>query len=225
VNVRWFGQSAFLFTDSVRVAIDPFANVDEIRDYGHTWAYPAIENVDADLVLVTHEDFDHNGVEAIGGSPQVIRSTVGRFDSPAGEIIGIASEHDTFAGTQRGANTIFLFTLDGLRVCHLGDFGQAELRAEQRRAIGEVDLLLIPVGGGATVDGAQAASLVRELSPRIVFPMHYRTDAIDFLEPADAFLQALTWMEIEHLDASDCDIESIMERHAAGVAVVLAPPR
>jgi L-ascorbate metabolism protein UlaG (beta-lactamase superfamily) len=79
--------------------------------------------VQADLLLVTHEHADHNAVQVVGGSPQIIRSTAGTFESPVGELIAVASEHDDVAGTERGPNTIFRFTLDGLRVSHFGDFG------------------------------------------------------------------------------------------------------
>jgi beta-lactamase family protein len=68
------------------------------------------------------------------------------------------------AGTKRGPNTIFRFTLDGLAVAHLGDFGQDALRSEQRAALGGVDVLFVPVGGGPTIGGEPAAVLVRERS-------------------------------------------------------------
>jgi L-ascorbate metabolism protein UlaG (beta-lactamase superfamily) len=137
------------------------------------------------------EHADHNAVDVVGGSPRVVRSTAGTFDSPAGEVIAVASEHDDAAGTVRGPNTIFCFTLDGLRLCHFGDFGQAELRPEQQRAIGDVDILFVPVGGGPTVGGEASAAIVRALRPRLVVPMHYRTPAVNFLEPPDAFFAAL----------------------------------
>ena len=92
----------------------------------------------------------------------------------------------------RGPNTIFRFALDGVaRSAHLGDFGQPALRAEQRAAIGEVDVLFVPVGDGPTIGGEPAVALVRSLAPRLVVPMHYRTAAVNFLEPPDAFLAAL----------------------------------
>ena len=140
-------------------------------------------------MLVTHEHVDHNGVESIGGDPTIIRSTAGRHESPVGEVIGVASEHDEEAGTARGPNTIFVFELDGVRVAHFGDFGQRELRAEQAAAIGDIDLLFIPVGGSATIGAEQAAEIVARLKPRWVIPMHYRTPRINFLDTADAFLE------------------------------------
>ena len=121
----------------------------------------------------------------------VLRSTAGTLQSPLGEVVAVASEHDDVAGTQRGPNTIFRFALDGLRVCHFGDFGQSALRPEQQAAIGEVDILFLPVGDGPTVGGERAAAVVRALRPRLVVPMHYRTEAVNFLDPPDAFLAAL----------------------------------
>ena len=113
------------------VFIDPFGDMSPAASRGLQFDYPPITGVDADLLLVTHEHLDHNGVEAIGGSPVVLRSTAGRLESPIGEVLAVASEHDAAAGTERGPNTIFVFDLDGVRVCHFGDFGQAELRPEQ----------------------------------------------------------------------------------------------
>jgi L-ascorbate metabolism protein UlaG (beta-lactamase superfamily) len=207
MRITWYGQSAFLLTGEQRVFIDPFGAMKELAAArGMQFDYPAIEGVEADLLLVTHEHMDHNGVEAIGGSPATLRSTAGTHESPVGDVIGIASEHDDVAGTQRGPNTIFCFTLDGLRICHFGDFGQAALRPEQRAAIGEVDVLMLPVGDGPTVGGEPAAALVRELRPRLVVPMHYRTEALNFLDPPDAFLDALG-ARIERLDESGFEVE------------------
>jgi L-ascorbate metabolism protein UlaG (beta-lactamase superfamily) len=189
MQIRWHGQSAYTLTGAEQtVAIDPFGDLGALMQGRRRFEYPPVPEHAADLLLVTHEHVDHNAVEAITGAPQIVRSTAGRFETPVGEVVAIASEHDDQAGTARGPNTIFVFTLDGVRVCHFGDFGQSGLRPEQRAAIGAVDLLIVPVGGGPTIDAVQAAAITRALDPRWVVPMHYRTDAIDFLEPADAFL-------------------------------------
>jgi L-ascorbate metabolism protein UlaG (beta-lactamase superfamily) len=217
MRIRWFGQSAFLLTGERSVFIDPFGDVSRLVSQGLQFDYPPIEGVSADLVLVTHEHGDHNGVEVVGGSPVVLRSKAGTLDSPVGEVVAIASEHDDAAGTKAGPNTIVCFSLDGLRVCHFGDFGQAALRPEQREPIGAVDVLFMPVGGGPTIGGAAAAELVRSLEPRLVVPMHYRTPAVNFLDPPDEFLDALG-APVERLDSSETTTDDLP---SAGTKVVL----
>jgi L-ascorbate metabolism protein UlaG (beta-lactamase superfamily) len=194
MRIQWYGQSAFaLSTDEASVFVDPFADMSSLAaGRGLQWDYPAIEGFDAHLLLVTHEHIDHNGVEAIGGEPAILRSTAGRHESPIGEVVAVASEHDQAAGTERGPNTIFVFELDGLRIAHFGDFGQRAMRDEQRAAIGSVDLIFVPVGGGPTADAAQAREIVARLEPKWVVPMHYRTPRISFLEPADEFVRMFT---------------------------------
>ena len=201
MRIRWYGQSAFVLEgDEHRVAIDPFG------DLGGTWpgmlrfAYPQIEGVEADLLLVTHEHIDHNGVAAISGSPAVVRSTAGTFQTPIGEVVAVASEHDASAGTERGPNSIFVFELDGVRVCHMGDFGQSGLRSEQLAAIGQPDLLFVPVGGGATIDGKDAAEVVSQLRPAWAVPMHYRTEAVDFLGDPDEFVDTFPATAVRRFD-------------------------
>ena len=192
MRVEWHGQSAFTLSgEEGIVVIDPFGDVSSLRERGIQWEYPAIEAPTADLVLVTHEHRDHNGVEVVDGEPAILRAQAGKHESPIGEVVGVASEHDDVGGTERGPNTIFVFSLDGLRVAHFGDFGQAELRPEQRAAIGGVALVFLPVGGGPTIGGEAAAAMARQLGPRWVVPMHYRTERIGFLETADEFLAAM----------------------------------
>jgi L-ascorbate metabolism protein UlaG (beta-lactamase superfamily) len=223
MRMRWFGQSAFLLVGKKTVFVDPFGDMSGAAARGIEFNYPPIEGVTADLVLVTHEHGDHNGVDVVGGSPVVLRSTAGRLDSPLGEVVAIASEHDDVAATARGPNTIFCFSLDGLRVCHLGDFGQPALRPEQREAIGAVDVLFVPVGGGPTIGGAAAAELVRSLSPRLVIPMHYRTAAVNFLEPPDEFLEALG-LDVQRLDTSEAVAEDLLGTGDAPTVGLLSPP-
>jgi L-ascorbate metabolism protein UlaG (beta-lactamase superfamily) len=188
MRVEWHGQAAFtLRGDQGTVVIDPFGDVSSMQARGIRWEYPPIQAPPADLVLVTHEHLDHNAVEIVPGEPAVIRSAAGRHESPLGEVVGIASEHDSAAGTERGANVIYVFSLDEIRVAHFGDFGQRELRPEQRQAIGEVDLVFLPAGGGPTIDGEAAAGIARELGAAWAVPMHYRTPRIGFLEDEGAF--------------------------------------
>ena len=223
MQVRWCGQSAFALAGGTKsVFIDPFGDMESARARGMTWSYPAIADATADLLLVTHEHGDHNAVQVVGGVKQTVRSSAGTFDTPIGRVVGIASEHDPVAGTQRGANVIYVFETDGIRVCHMGDFGQSQLRAEQVEAIGEIDLLFVPVGGMATIDGRAAAELVEKLDPSWVVPMHYRTPAISFLETADRFLAAVKG-EVVALELATFDTADV--RPEGGRMIVLpAPP-
>jgi L-ascorbate metabolism protein UlaG (beta-lactamase superfamily) len=219
--IRWHGQSAYTLTGAEHtVAIDPFGPFPPEVAARITFEYPPIEPHAADLLLVTHEHRDHNAVEVITGDPHVVRSTAGRFDTPVGEVVAVASEHDDAAGTARGPNSIVVFSLDGVRIAHLGDFGQAGLRSEQRAAIGDVDLVFVPVGGGPTIGADAAAAIVRELAPAYAVPMHYRTPAIGFLEPADAFVAMFD--DVEHVAASAWTVP--VERRPATRVVVLQPP-
>jgi L-ascorbate metabolism protein UlaG (beta-lactamase superfamily) len=218
VNLRWYGQSAFALTGADKtVFVDPFG---DLTAAPMGWRYPPISGARADVLIVTHEHRDHNAVDAIEGEPHLLRSKAGTFeDTPLGTVVAVASEHDREAGTQRGANTISCFTLDGVRIAHFGDFGQATLRPEQETAIGEVDLLFVPCGGHATIDAAGALELVERLKPRIAVPMHYRTPAIDFLEPADAFLDGFPG-EVVRWSGSEAELPG----DGGPIALVPAPP-
>ncbi len=114
MRIRWYGQSAFLISAERTVFVDPFG---------------VIEGVEADLLLVTHEHGDHNAVEVVGGSPQILRSTAGTFDSPIGEVIAVAFEHDDAAGTKHGLDPPDAF-LDALGA-RVERIAENELEAEQ----------------------------------------------------------------------------------------------
>jgi L-ascorbate metabolism protein UlaG (beta-lactamase superfamily) len=222
MHVEWFGQSAFaLRAPGASVFIDPFGDLSPMVERGIQFDYPAIDTGEVDLLLVTHEHLDHNGVEAIQGEPAILRSTAGRLESPIGEVVAVASEHDEQAGTQRGPNTIFVFTLDGVRVAHFGDFGQSELRAEQAAAIGELDLLIVPVGGGPTIGASGATAVVERLAPKWIVPMHYRTPKIGFLEDAEEFLGLMD--RVERLETASFQTDELPADDNPVVVVPTAP--
>jgi L-ascorbate metabolism protein UlaG (beta-lactamase superfamily) len=223
MHVEWHGQSAFTLTAAeAKVSIDPFADMGALAERGMRFDYPPIEVDGVDLLLVTHEHLDHNGVEAIGGEPAILRSTAGQHSlAPIGEVLAIASEHDESAGTERGPNTIFVFTLDGLRIAHFGDFGQSELREEQATAIGEVDLLFLPVGGGPTIGAAGAAAITERIGPSWVVPMHYRTARTDFLETEEEFVGLMP--QVERLTAPVFDIAELPGSQGPMAVVPAAP--
>jgi L-ascorbate metabolism protein UlaG (beta-lactamase superfamily) len=222
MRVDWYGQAAFhLSGRDGTVFIDPFGDTSGLASRGITFDYPKPEGAVADLVLITHEHADHNGLETIGGDPAVLRSTAGRLESPFGEVVAIASEHDEAAGTERGPNTIFVFSLDGIRIAHFGDFGQTGLRDEQAAAIGQVDLVLLPVGAGPTIGPEQASLIVERLSPRWVVPMHYRTHRIGFLNPVDPFLERMP--HVQRLDETGFDTDALTGDEQPLVVVPAVP--
>jgi L-ascorbate metabolism protein UlaG (beta-lactamase superfamily) len=223
MRVEWHGQSAFTLTGGdTKVFIDPFGDMSGLaRNRDMKFDYPPIQADDVDLLLITHEHVDHNGVEGIAGDPAVLRSTAGKLESPIGEVLAIASEHDDAAGTSRGPNTIFAFDLDGVRVAHFGDFGQSELRPEQAAALEGIDLLFLPVGGGPTIGAEQAARIVETLGPRWVVPMHYRTPRISFLETEEEFTGRMP--RTERVPESSFDTSDLPEGDGA-LAVVPAAP-
>lgn len=225
MRVEWHGQSAFTLSGSAaKVFIDPFGDMGPLlADRGLKFDYPPIEVDGVDLLLVTHEHRDHNAVEVIPGEPETLRATAGRHGSAAvGEVVGVASEHDEVAGTERGPNTIFVFELDGLRVAHFGDFGQRQLREEQAATIGAVDLLILPVGGGPTIGAAQAGAIVSRLDARWVVPMHYRTARADFLpDTEEEFVAQMP--QTARFDAPSFDTADL-PTEGGPIAVVPAAP-
>jgi L-ascorbate metabolism protein UlaG (beta-lactamase superfamily) len=223
MRVEWHGQSAFtLEGEEATVFIDPFGEMASLRERGIEWSYPPIEAEGVDLLLVTHEHRDHNAVEAIAGEPAMVRSLAGTYETPVGTVVGVSAEHDAAAGSERGHNTIFVFELDGLRVAHFGDFGQAALRPEQKEAIGKVDLVFVPIGGGPTIGGAAAAEIALSLGAKWVVPMHYRTPRIGFLEDEEDFEAAFA--HVQRFPTPSFDTEELEEAETGAVAVIPSSP-
>jgi len=150
--------------------------------------YPKVE---ADIVTISHDHPDHNAVGQVGGAPFVV-SGPGEYEIAGVKIIGVASFHDEKKGELRGKNTIYNIKIDGLWICHLGDLGQNELTDEQSEQIGQVGILLIPVGGVYTIDAEEAAKIAASLEAKVVIPMHYANLASNLkLEPVDKFLKEM----------------------------------
>jgi L-ascorbate metabolism protein UlaG (beta-lactamase superfamily) len=137
--------------------------------FGLEYAPPAET---ADIVTVSHDHADHNNVAAVKGNPQVVQG-VGSHEVKGIRFKGIATAHDETSGKERGANTIYCFTLDGINVCHLGDLGH-DLSDQTVADIGDVDVLLIPVGGNFTIDGPIANTICKRLAPNVIIPMHFK---------------------------------------------------
>mgnify|MGYP001580632959 FL=1 len=129
------------------------------------------------IFLITHDHYDHNNVPPAGGgeTPEqfVIRGP-GEYEKLGIRVEGVVSYHDNVQGAQRGINTIYIIRMEDMRLCHLGDLGQDKLTDEQVEAIGDVDVLFIPVGGKYTIGAKEAAEVVKQIEPKIIVPMHYK---------------------------------------------------
>ena len=165
--IQHIGHAEFLITteSGFRIVTDP---------YDASTGYP-VKKLEADGVLVSHHHHDHDAVESIAGYPQVIDYAGLHTFAPGITVTGIQADHDDAGGTKRGKTLLFLLEAENLRLVHLGDLGTL-LDAAQLEALGRVDVLMIPVGGFYTIDAAQAKDVVEQLDPRIVIPMHYRTE-------------------------------------------------
>lgn len=182
MKIKWLGHSSFLITsqNGTRIITDPYT-------VGAGISYGQIEE-SADVVLVSHGHGDHSNAAAVKGNPQVLREP-GAHTAKGIEFRRIPCFHDEANGSKRGSNVISCFALDGLKVCHLGDLGHP-LSIEQVKQIIPVDVLFIPVGGYYTVDAAAARQVCDQLNPRVVFPMHYKTEKCGYpIAGVDEFLK------------------------------------
>ncbi len=137
-------------------------------------------------------------------SEEVPKGLQRSFHREIGVFKGVEASHDESQGRERGANTIFCFEMDGIRVCHLGDLGH-HLSPQQVEEIGEVDLLLIPVGGFFTIDARVATDVTKRLKPKVVIPMHYKTEKLGF--PVDGVDEFLTnWEKVKRVDGSEMEL-------------------
>jgi len=188
-TLRWFGHAFVLITspEGVRVAMDPFGEI----------GYP-MPDVEADVVTISHGHGDHSNAPLVKGKPEVLQGLTpdGRdwarvnFRRRDVTITSFRAYHDKAQGKQRGLNTLFLVEVGGLRIAHLSDIGHVPAE-EALRALGRVDILLVPVGGVYSIDGAEATQLADRLKAAITIPIHYKTEATASWPIADelAFLE------------------------------------
>jgi L-ascorbate metabolism protein UlaG (beta-lactamase superfamily) len=189
--LRWYGQAMFLLTspEGTNVLLDPFG------DIGYTLPPP----VEANAATITHEHPDHNNDALAATGAEVLRGLTADGWADIDQNIGgvriktVRTFHDDEQGAARGRNAVFVFEMAGLRIAHLGDLGH-QLDAEQTAALGgPVDVLMVPIGGGFTLDAVGATELVAALQPKLVFPMHYKTDKLAFnIATVDPFLEGKT---------------------------------
>lgn len=192
-KINWAGQSCFQISvsnsrdHSANIVIDPFDEKTGLK----------IPNFSADILLVTHQHYDHNNIKAVkpacagGGAPFLIDGP-GEYEVKEVFIKGIPAYHDDKEGKEKGENTIYTIEAEGLRFCHLGDLGQKQLTDEQLEKIGNVDILMIPVGGEFTISSQDAQRIISQIEPRIIIPMHYELPKLKIkLDDVGKFLKVM----------------------------------
>ncbi|UCG44130.1 MAG: MBL fold metallo-hydrolase [candidate division WOR-3 bacterium] len=175
MKARWLGHSAFLLSaaDNTKIITDPYV----AGSYDGALGYGRITET-ADGVSISHDHPDHSGQDSLPGNPKLVKGTGEHSVGPV-SIKGFQTWHDASKGAQRGENTVFTYEIDGLRVCHLGDLGHL-LDDKTALDIGQVDVLLVPVGGFYTIDAKQATEVARQLRAKVIIPMHYKTRKLGF---------------------------------------------
>jgi L-ascorbate metabolism protein UlaG (beta-lactamase superfamily) len=148
--------------------------------------------IEVDMVAVTHNHGDHNKIHVASGNYMLINEPK-EYSHEGVSVKGMKTYHDKANGKKRGDNIIFQFDVDGLKVCHCGDLGHI-LTDEQVKAIGKVDILMVPVGGRATINAVEAAQVMQQLGATVTIPMHYSTKALGLIgrimfEKVDKFIQ------------------------------------
>jgi len=198
MTIVWHGHSCFEITnEATTVVTDP-----------HDGSSIGIKspNVKADIVLVSHDHYDHNKVKSVEkDTTSVVRKGKKKIQDIA--ISTHTTYHDKKEGKKRGSNTIFTFTIDGIKFCHLGDLGHM-LDKKTVEELGKIDILFIPVGGVFTINAEEAIKLCNKIKPKVIIPMHYRVGGLSLpIERVDEFLErAQLLYEIRHV-ANEIEID------------------
>lgn len=168
MKIKWLGHSCFLLTSEsgIRILTDPF-------DAQVGYALPTVE---ADIVTTSHSHSDHNYIQAVKGRFKHLNEP-GIYEQNGIIVTGVATFHDDVEGKKRGRNIVFVFEMDGLRICHLGDIGHV-LTGQQLVMIGKIDIVMVPVGGTYTVNATEAFKTVKLLNPAVTIPMHFQTPVL-----------------------------------------------
>ncbi|MEA3249128.1 MAG: MBL fold metallo-hydrolase [Patescibacteria group bacterium] len=184
--ISWHGYSCFKLEfkasgHKVAVVTDPYSPEGKSR---------LTKNFPADVVTVSHDHDRHNNVATVGGDPFVIDGP-GEYEVKEVFVHGVSAFHDDEEGKKMGDNTMYYITAEGLHIAHLGDLKHL-LKENQLGDMHSIDILFVPVGGGDVLDAKQAVTVVSQFEPRVVVPMHYRTDKLGKnMDKVEPFLKAM----------------------------------
>ncbi len=181
MEIDWFGHSCFrLRTRDITVVNDPYE-----KSIGLSLPRPR-----ADIVTISHNHQGHDNIDGVRGTPKIV-SGPGEYEIGGAFITGVRTFHDKKSGKDRGKNTAYVISMDGLSICHLGDLGHVPTQS-QAEEFGNVDILLIPVGGVSTINASDAAEVISLFEPMVVIPMHYRVPDLAFkLDGVDKFIKEM----------------------------------
>lgn len=181
MEIDWLGHACFRLRGKEGTIItDPYS-----KDIGLSFARPR-----GDIVTISHDHPGHNFEKGVKGEPKIIRGP-GEYEIKNIFVTGIQTAHDKKGGKERGKNTVYVFDLDDLTIGHLGDLGHVPTQS-QIEALGNVNILLVPVGGVSTISASEAAEIVSMLEPQIVIPMHFAHPDLAFkLDAATKFFKEM----------------------------------
>jgi len=182
MKIKWLGHATFLISsnDGLNIITDPYTS----GAFGGVVGYSPIKDK-ANIVTISHEHDDHNAVSSVTGNPLVVRASSTAMGI---QFVAIPMYHDEQKGAQRGKNAVFVFSIDNIKIAHLGDLGHLPSDSELMQMQG-INILFLPVGGVFTIGPKQAAELVGKIKPNIVIPMHYKTNKLGFqIANVDEFL-------------------------------------
>ncbi|SFC80353.1 MBL fold metallo-hydrolase [Clostridium uliginosum] len=211
MKLTWYGHSCFLMTtcSGKRILIDPF---NDVIGYNNKFPQP-------DVVTITHKHFDHSYLNDINTTKIISQTGVFNFDFV--HIEGIPSFHDKYNGLKRGPNIIYIFKIDNLKICHLGDLGHvpSELILQSLK---NIDILFIPIGGHFSLNGLEASKISKLISSKYIIPMHYNTFKSSlYLDDAKNFL--ISMKNIRKINSNIIDTNTL-KFDSKNEVLFLSPP-
>lgn len=190
MDITWYGLSCFRITErgQISVVTDPFS--DKV-------GLPA-PSLKADVVTISHDEPGHNNLDAIKGQAPYVLSGPGEYEIGNVFVMGVAMHNPEDENPRR--NVGYIFEYENLTVLHVGDLDHVPAQSVVE-AHGEINVLLLPVGGGGGLTASQAAEVVSLVEPHYVVPMHYAQDGLKLnLDPVDRFLKAMGVSNPQQLD-------------------------
>ncbi|MCX8024586.1 MAG: MBL fold metallo-hydrolase [Thermanaerothrix sp.] len=188
MEITWYGHSCFRITERnlATVVTDP---------YDHRAVGYAPLKLKADIVTVSHAAPGHNYLAAVKGEPYVITGP-GEYEIGGVFITGLQTNGTSKKSADEPRNTLYLIEYNGINILHLGNLNRVPTQAEVE-SLGPVHIVLVPVGGGSTLNAAKAAEVISLLEPNIVIPMHYATpESTVKLDGLNKFLKAMGLNEV-----------------------------